>query len=479
MLIAAGLTLGSCSKWIDVKPTDRLSEDVLYQSKEGYLKALNGIYVEMSSPALYGQFMTAGVLDVMGQYYMTSTLSSHYLFANYDYTQSVPKASFDQAWSKAYSIIFNLNVLLEHIGEAPTAILPDPYYSLIKGEALAIRAYLHFDLLRLFGPAWTDQDKGLAAIPYYVDASRTLSPLYSSEQVMAFVLQDLSSADQLLAKADPILTSGVGRGGSPDGNNAFSMREYRLNYYALQALKARVYLWGGDKEQAGTLAKETIAAVQQTEKELFPFVSRASAIDITIPDRMFSTEVLFSMYTINRTTMYNNLFSPSLLPADRLAPNSGSNVMTRVDAMYDDKNDYRYRIWDNPNNFGVILTTNQKFKDVVDGPGRYMIPMIRIGELYLIAAECSSNITEAVSYLNTLRLHRNAFDINPNTETALAQAILTEHRKEMIGEGQQFFYYKRRGILDLPNPTALTGTKTVSATSLRVPLPDSEISLRN
>ena len=57
--------LASCSKWIDVKPADRLSGEMLFQDREGYLKALNGVYVEMANTSLYGQDMTAGVLDVL------------------------------------------------------------------------------------------------------------------------------------------------------------------------------------------------------------------------------------------------------------------------------------------------------------------------------------------------------------------------------------------------------------------------------
>ncbi len=58
----------SCSKWVDVKPTDRLGEDQLFVDPAGYTKAINGVYVEMANMALYGQEMTTGAVDVMAQY---------------------------------------------------------------------------------------------------------------------------------------------------------------------------------------------------------------------------------------------------------------------------------------------------------------------------------------------------------------------------------------------------------------------------
>lgn len=479
-IIIPFLLLSSCNKWIDVKPTDRLSETVLFESKEGFLKAINGIYVEMSSPTLYGQFLTAGHLDAMGQYYMnTFTTQPFFYYMTYDYTQAVTKAGFEGVWQKTYNTIASLNVLLEHCGTAPTATLPEPYYGMIKGEALALRAFLHFDMLRLFGPAWSPDSKDLAALPYYRDASRNISPLYSSAEVLTFVLQDLQEASILLQLSDPILTNGVGNAPGPDGSNTFSLRQYRLNYFATQALMARVHMWAGDTNRAGALAREIIDAVQVPGQEIFPFVTPADASNGTMPDRLFETEVMFAIYTTNRVNMHNELFSSAQLVRNRLAPNAGNTSMTRVDAMYDDKNDYRYKIWATETLVGTPLVTNQKYKDDPNMTSRFMIPLIRVSELYLIAAETSATIGEANEYINRLRTKRNAFNLTLADQVAVDRAITSEHRRELIGEGQQFFYYKRRGFTDIPNHAALTGNKVVNVASYRVPLPDSETSLRN
>lgn len=479
-VVISFMLLSSCSKWIDVKPTDRLAETVLFESKEGFLKALNGIYVEMSSPTLYGQFMTAGHLDAMGQYYMnTLTTQPFFYYMTYDYTQTVTKMGFEGVWQKTYSTVANINVLLEHIGTAPSVTLPEPYYGIVKGEALALRAFLHFDMLRLFGPAWSPESKDLGALPYYRDASRKISPLYSSSEVLTFILQDLQEAATLLQHSDPILTSGVGNTPGPDGTNRFSLRQYRLNYFATQALMARVHLWAGDSDRAGALARAIIDAVQVPGQEIFPFVTPADASNGTTPDRLFATEVMFAMYTTNRVNMHNELFSSAQLVRSRLAPNAGNTSMTRVDAMYDDKNDYRYKIWETETLIGTPLVTNQKYKDYPNITSRFMIPLIRVSELYLIAAESSATIGEANEYINRLRAKRNAFTLTLADQVALDRAITNEYRREFIGEGQQFFYYKRNGFTDIPNHAALTGNKVVTLSSYRVPLPESETALRN
>lgn len=473
------LGLNSCSKWIDVKPTDRLAEDVLFKDKEGFVKAINGVYSEMTNNALYGRFMTAGAVDVLSQYYYINTSSSgYYNYTMFDYTQGNTKFGFDAAWKKAYELIVNLNVIIDRCGDAPSNLLPEVYYGTVKGEALALRALLHFDMLRLFGPIWSESNKTLKSIPYTVGVKNEVTPLLSAEQVMKLIEEDLNQAVKLLEPTDPIITKGVLNFVNPIGRNDLFYRQYRLNYFAAKALLARTYLWKGDKVNAFKNALEVIQTAKINGKDIFPFVTGSSATSSDKPDRVFSTEVLFSLFKSERIRLYEDVFSAVQLPFNRLTFNNNDNNMARVDNLYDDKNDYRYRIWENVNVAGKLTLANQKFKDHVDAPGRYMMPLIRLSEMYLIAAETATNFADAKTYFNNVRNSRNAFSLNPSDEGQLKALIALEYRKEFIGEGQMFFYYKRNSATMIPNHAALVGEKSMSLTNYRVPLPESEISVR-
>ena len=48
----------------------------------------------------------------------------------------------------------------------------------------------------------------------------------------------------------------------------------------------------------------------------------------------------------------------------------------------------------------------------------------------------------------------------------------------MLGEGQMFFFYKRKEIVNIPDGTQASGTKNVELNKYVVPLPDSETSQR-
>lgn len=422
------------------------------------------ILKDASATAIYGSKAANGVIVVEtkrpkpGELKINYSANASFSFADLtDYNLMNAREKIDFELKSGYYGVFNSPGNNDYERE---------YYNILK-------------VLRIFGPSWSTADKDLISIPYYKDASREIAPLSSSEEIRALILADLELAQDLLRNSDPILTEGVNNVLNPDGSNVFNLRQYRLNYYAVQALLARVYLWSGNTEKAGQIASQTIAAVQQPGKEIFPFVTAAAASNGSDPDRLFSSEVMFALYTVNRTNMYNTLFSPAQEVRLRLAPNPGNTIMTRVDAMYDDKNDYRYKIWENASLTGISLITNQKYKDYTNSPSRYMIPLIRLSELYLIAAECSPNLTEASDYINTVRAKRNSFDLTLTDQAAMERTVASEFRREFIGEGQQFFYYKRKRYTEVPNHTGLTGNKAVAIAQYRVPLPDSEISLRN
>ena len=67
------LTFVSCESWFDVKPADRISGRALFETREGFVKALNGIYTGLNNRSIYGREMTAGVLDIMAQYYSSNS----------------------------------------------------------------------------------------------------------------------------------------------------------------------------------------------------------------------------------------------------------------------------------------------------------------------------------------------------------------------------------------------------------------------
>jgi hypothetical protein len=92
--------------------------------------------------------------------------------------------------------------------------------------------------------------------------------------------------------------------------------------------------------------------------------------------------------------------------------------------------------------------------------------------MYFIAAEClkTTNITQAASLVNTVRTHRGigAAVINAST---FDDVMVSEFRKEFIGEGQLFFYHKRLNHTFIPNASNFN---LIALKGYKLPMPQSE-----
>lgn len=472
MILACSTMMVSCDSWLEVKPYDKISEGELQKSEEGYQKMLNGIYIDLNSDALYGQSLSVEMIEVMGGAYAIGTDNSvwgnYKDLSNYQYGTEYWRNRLDQTWNKAYALILNCNKILENIDQNQDLFTGGNYYA-VKGEALALRAMLHFDMLRLFGPVYAkDSDK--KAIPYYNKQTNSPEPILTAKEVAEKVVADLEEARILLAN-DPVKTEGTLMSGSQDGTSNFMRyRALRLNYYAVEALLARVDLYMGNKTEAFKYATDVIKTADQG---IFPFVDKSLVIGSPAdPDRIFSSEVLFALTNTSRSKIHKNFYDPSRLPnyVFRMDDNLMSNIVyggAATTGGYQD--DYRYRAnW-------IATGSNRyfyKYSDMVANGSiqNTMIPMIRLGEMFLIAAESQSdNLANGVQYVNALRRNRGV----ANLQTLTPDLLKYEYIRELYGEGQLFYLYKR---LNSDIITSSNANKNPKASDLIfvVPLPDSE-----
>lgn len=472
MILACSTMMVSCDSWLEVKPYDKISEGELQKSEEGYQKMLNGIYIDLNSDALYGQSLSVEMIEVMGGAYAIGTDNSvwgnYKDLSNYQYGTEYWRNRLDQTWNKAYALILNCNKILENIDQNQDLFTGGNYYA-VKGEALALRAMLHFDMLRLFGPVYAkDSDK--KAIPYYNKQTNSPEPILTAKEVAEKVVADLEEARILLAN-DPVKTEGTLMSGSQDGTSNFMRyRALRLNYYAVEALLARVNLYMDNKTEAFKYATDVIKTADQG---IFPFVDKSLVIGSPAdPDRIFSSEVLFALTNTSRSKIHKNFYDPSRLPnyVFRMDDNLMSNIVyggAATTGGYQD--DYRYRAnW-------IATGSNRyfyKYSDMVANGSiqNTMIPMIRLGEIFLIAAESQSdNLANGVQYVNALRRNRGV----ANLQTLTPDLLKYEYIRELYGEGQLFYLYKR---LNSDIITSSNANKNPKASDLIfvVPLPDSE-----
>lgn len=459
LLFLITISFSACSKWLEIQPEDRFTEEQVFSSQQGFEDALNGIYLGMGGASLYGENLTLSFLDVLAQSYMVTTGTGPFKDAIvYNYGESSVRSRFNGIWNEAYTNIANVNQLLVNLDRYSKNISAERA-KVMKGELLGLRAFLHFDLLRLYGPVYNSADSTDLSIPYYQKLSPEIGSFQPANKVIELILSDIHAADQVLV-ADPVKTQG----------NSNYLNKYRFNYYANKALSARVYLWRNDKPAALKAAKEVIAA-----GNLFPWVLGANITgDSQNPDRIFSTELLFSVFTKDLYESYNKLFNYELTTNDILATGSS----TYLETIYENNsNDYRKDyMWKVPP-VGVSFPAFFKYADVVDKKKtfRNTIPVIRLSEMYYIAAETEPDPAIAIGYINTVKNHRGIPSIA--TPASMDVEIRKEYIKEFYGEGQLWYYFKRQKITSVVSPNSST-TVGIPVEAFLFRMPDAEVSNR-
>lgn len=467
-LLLCMMVMTSCNKWLEVTPIDQMAEDKLFATEEGFREALNGVYLGMMDDRLYGRNLSCTFIEVLGQRYNIESEDHKFAkLAKYTYTEDGVKNLGEEIWQEAYFLISNCNYILLQ-ADRRKGVFTENNYNLIKGEAYALRAYLHFDLFRLWGPSYGEDTKNEISIPYYLRQTSEPEALLTAEAVVDRVLADLDSAEICLAK-DPI----------KEGSPAYSTyRNLTMNWYAVRALKARVLAYTGYPDKAYMVATRLISQI--TAQNAFPFIGENYIADVKNPDRLFYSEQIFCLENQNRGKLYTDFFDPQLTETDFLGPASAT-----ISNMFINSEDTRKIYW-NFQPSGSKAAALAKFEKVSEGNAK-MSPratsqsLIRLGELYLIAAETGLEIgmeTESINFMNKFLMERRYKSNYVATPSQLQDILSGEYSREFIAEGQYFFYLKRKRMATIP---AGKGGATIdmSAKTYVLPLPDSETQYRN
>lgn len=451
------MALTSCTKWLDVQPKTNISEKVLFENEQGFKDAMAGIYVQMANSSLYAKEYTMATMDVLAQHYNVSAAThTYYQTGRYNYLDAGVKSRINQFWNRSYTTIANINNLLAAIEEKKSLFTEDNY-NLIKGEAIGLRAFLHFDLFRAFGPI-PSLKISEKSIPYLKAFEMKVTPAISGTDFINACIEDIDASIILLENH-----KGVNYG-TADAYKSHTRNHF--NYWAANALKARMALYVGDKGTAYSYAQKVIASAN-----LFPFVQRNELIS-TAPNRTFLSEQLFGVYVPTLRDINEGLFKKAAQQS--ALTNTDGFIAQLFDASSTDFR--RVFLWKTDGSTSELYPIKYWVDDIQTNTlNTRRVPLIRLSEVYYIAAECANNSVEAYTLLNKVLTNRGISALNVNLpSTQLESEIFKEYKKEFYQEGQLFFYYKRK------NTIRISGYgKDMSAVEYVMPIPDDEIEFNN
>lgn len=462
LLIIFAIGFTSCEDWLDVSPKADIKSEVFYSHEAGYKDGLIGVYTLMTTPSSYGEDLTYTFLDVLAQYYddLEGLYSmGNFRFAvNYNWESSKEESRLNAIWSRAFQAIANINHALKNIDKNKSVFSSESVYKVYKGEYLALRAYLHFDMLRLFAPS---PAKGLntLAIPYVDFYTSKAFPQLSIEDVVKKIEKDLKEAQTLMRECDPYGINSETIGG--DFSEALKNRHYRMNYYAACALLARVYNYVGYKEKALEQAIELTGKSDGSSS--IPEIFKLAEGVADESDMLFEDELIFCINKEDLEESINKYFFNER--KDTWKRNVLSMKTERKNNIFEaEDSSLPYRAsWVASTSLGSTYALSKYSK-------QKEIPMLKLSEMFLIAAECAETDSDALWYLNKIRKHRGLTPVSDFTK--LNEEIYKEYRREFIGEGQLFYFYKR----NLYNTIGSGDDVQIDVDKVyQIPLPKSEL----
>lgn len=413
ILCFAALLISSCSDFLSVNPKDSLASDEAITDMDKAYSALYGIYDLMQSRYYYGTDMiTYGEVkgDDMGTTVSGDRTQSQYLFGT---LQALTYQNTGRFWEYQYAGLNYANNLINAINDNQVEHLESENAELtdIKGQAIALRALFHFDLVRIHGEPYLKDKSAYGA----VIAQRIISPnekvqRSTVEETYKAIIDDLTEAIPLLSTEKSL---GV------------------INQWAAKALLAKVYLYQGNWESAYSMAKDVVDNGGYT---LIPTADYEQAWSLEK-----NSESIFDIVSTDVDNPNRESIGYVMLP--RGGDNGGygavSTTQAFIDLMKEDMDDIRWK---------VLKTNDKDFEGgyVVKYPGRggnvyaNSTRVIRLSDIYLMVAEAGVHAgkSDASSYLNAIKKRANP---NVTDVTATLELVEKERRKELVGEGHRFF----------------------------------------
>lgn len=458
----------SCNKQLDeLRPHNVIFEESQFDTPQGYTKAVVGTYGLISGVASPSSFSYNDMIIFLGEAKgntikaLDAQVNKQTDVFNYINSGSKDLSHTYDYWRASYSCILHINKILGHVSDSET----NPVILQAKADALFLRAYVYFNLVRLYGkPYYQNPNESLGVMLILDD---NISPGFAPEratvaQVYQQIIADLEAAALLFT------TKRTNSYGSKYGSYAFL---------------SRVYLYMG-----GSLAsplddynqKAAEYATKVIDEGGYKLLQGADYTNYYKTNNINNKEDIFAVNTDYKQGLISNFFAmpsqinysgglyrPSPYLLSLLEPTDLRNqfYVTNVTPGYPDDNRAvsKYMI-----NYVSLYSPS---------PLRYL----RLAEMYLNRAEAYSKLNrdaDALEDVNIIRQRAGLLPLSGLQSKALQDEILRQRKLELAFEGHASFDEFRNGLPMVRNYTSgSSGEMTVQPTDRKVILqiPEEEI----
>lgn len=433
------MSLSGCAgDYLDTIPSTSVSETTINTSLDNLYIALNGIHKEMVSQesgyqCLGGEpgFMMSRDAEADDMNWQTNTwMKAAYL--GWQCNMNETNGYNYKFWQIYYQWILNANKILAGLEEVE--ITSQELFDQIKGEALCIRAWAHFNLVQLYAKRYeAGKDNTQDGIPYREKAVAEEQARNSVEDVYAKINNDLDEAC--------ILLSGI--------------KVNDVNHYSEMVawgLKARVALAMQDYNNAAVYAGKSVSLAEAGGHRLM------TGSQLNCGFANITTDTKEAMYAAmtpdDKTVYFYSYYAYMSWNFNSSAIRQGVKCIN-VDAYETmSETDLRRAWWDPTGEASVPSSSyaknayqNRKFtaRSTADAVGD--VAFMRLAEMYLTQAEALARAgkdSEAQAVFTKFQITRDPSYVSKgNIGDALAEEIMNSRRVELWGEGFRFYDLKR------------------------------------
>ncbi|VXB20626.1 RagB/SusD family nutrient uptake outer membrane protein [Maribacter litoralis] len=419
LLFSFGFFMSCDDELNDLQPFVEGNPETFFNSVSAFQNGVDGAYRQLWNYYSSTGSGLQGIPDILSDNVIIAQTGrrSNQDYYNYRYVPSTGGA-IDLYWSEAYEAVNVANLVIaqiDNLGDGPDK-------DNILGQALAIRAWAHFDLVRVYGKIPTqsaDANASLGVVYLKVEDGDTEDPFAepARETVAsnyAEIIGDLERASQLI--------------GEDNGQG-------KLNTDGVYALLSRVYLYNGEYQKVIDAANE-VSVPLATAEELEGLYTDANEAGIVVK------------LAIN-TSSESGGNNVGVLYSQSNATSTISEYVFDFDFFNSiDEDDQRKDVI----SFVGLNADNQynaisKFLgETGQVNGRVDVKVIRAAEVLLNKAEAQYELgQDALTTLDELRDLRYVSYDGGESGQDLEDAIQFERRVELSFEGHRFFDLKRRG----------------------------------
>ena len=411
LIVIICLWLFSCDSFTETDlPKTQLIKTAVFQDVKTATAALSDCYAQMRDYSMISG-NSDGLSSLLGNYADELTyygVSDSPLQNFYSHTLLPSNSGVSILWNTSYNQIYAANAIVEGVDNS-TAITGDNRNRL-KGEALFIRAFIHFNLVNLFGD-----------IPYITSTDYKVNTMISKQtqaDVYNQIIADLLEAKELLPESYT------------------SAQRIRPNKYTVSALLARVFLytenWQLAENESNAIINKTALYQWQDNLDLVFLKDSPSTIWQLHPGVAGLNTIEGRTFIFTSAPPNIEAISPDLLNAFETGDQRKNQWLGSVN---DGTDTYYFP-------FKYKLDTNS-------GTSQEYSIIFRLDEQYLIRAEARvhlGKLAEAKNDINKIRQRATLTNTSSSTPEELSQAVLQERRVELFTEfGHRWFDLKRTG----------------------------------